>query len=171
MAAHSGEPEVTKVLLLSGAKVEVRSSPNGTTALLLAARGGRHDVVRLLLEARADTTVCDHRVNGGTALHLGSQHGHEEVVKLLLEAGANVDAKNYDRDAPLHFAARYGHKTIVQLLLDANAEINERENKGFTPLGLAVQLNHREVVDMIEALDKKRKLSIKGSLFKFAKKR
>jgi ankyrin repeat protein len=42
---------------------------------------GRNELVKILLEAGADTTVKD--VRGLTALHLAGQQGNEEAWKLL----------------------------------------------------------------------------------------
>ena len=77
----------------------------GRTPLLVAARSGKDDIVRLLLaagmlsNASADVSLI-------SALHLAAEAGHADVTKTLLAAGANVDA--YDRwgRTPLSYALK-----------------------------------------------------------------
>ena len=54
----------------------------GAAALMLAARNGHLEVVRLLLEADFETNVAG--TDGATALMLAARNGHWEVVQLLL---------------------------------------------------------------------------------------
>jgi ankyrin repeat protein len=49
---------------------------------MLAVSHGRHDMVRMLLEAGADVNCQDE--DGSTALMCASEHGHADIVKLLL---------------------------------------------------------------------------------------
>jgi ankyrin repeat protein len=56
-----------------------------------AKRKGEEEVVRVLLEAGANTDqslTTDHRA---TPLVVSAQNGHEEVVRVLVEASANID--------------------------------------------------------------------------------
>lgn len=68
--------------------------PYGWTPLNAASANGHIEVVRLLLENRADITVVDKK--GGMPLLTASWYGHVKVVKLLLENGADITA--VDRD-------------------------------------------------------------------------
>ncbi|CAE7412096.1 kidins220b, partial [Symbiodinium natans] len=62
---------------------------NGQRLLQLAAKAGRSDVVRLLLEAEADQELVDG--SGRTALSWAAGKGRLETACLLLEAKANMD--------------------------------------------------------------------------------
>ena len=57
-----------------------------------ACANGHVDIVRLLLEARADVNAKD--VEGTTALMLASGLGYAEVVTLLVQAGADLNAQD-----------------------------------------------------------------------------
>ena len=57
---------------------------------MLAAKSGRSEVVRQLLEAGANMEAAS--VTGYTALMIAAYSGHSEVVQQLLEAGANKEA-------------------------------------------------------------------------------
>ena len=54
----------------------------GRTALLLAAKNGRVDTVRLLLSRGADSTIRD--IDGRTAFVLALDEEHNEVIESLL---------------------------------------------------------------------------------------
>jgi ankyrin repeat protein len=83
-AAFEGHAAVCKYLLDNNAQVDARA-PNDETALMLAARNGRYDAVKLLL-GKADPNLKTS--SGGTALQLATRQGHAEVAQLIREAGA-----------------------------------------------------------------------------------
>merc|ERR1711965_744410 len=56
---------------------------DGDTALILAAYFGQSDVVRQLLRAGADMTLCNNK--GMTALHYVKEKGHPECARALEE--------------------------------------------------------------------------------------
>ena len=90
------------------------------TALQFAVNDGNEDIVRLLLEYRADVDSVIQRVEQRqkhlalTPLTLAAQGGHEGIVKLLLDNGAAVNPKGCP--SPLPFALASGHDAIAKLL-------------------------------------------------------
>lgn len=82
-------------------------------ALLLDKRGD--DVVKLLLEKRADVAVADNF--GWTPLHSAADSGHLEVVKLLLEKGADPVGQDKSGES-FYMIALNGHLEIVKLMLE-----------------------------------------------------
>ena len=58
----------------------------GETALLVTARAGNNEVVRLLVERHAEVNAVDNRQH--TALYYAGERGFTEIVELLLAAGA-----------------------------------------------------------------------------------
>lgn len=72
-----------KVLLASGANVNVQST-NGTTALMLAAHFGQEASARALLEKGADASVTNRK--GDTAKTIALHHLHLNVVQVLTDA-------------------------------------------------------------------------------------
>lgn len=87
-AAQSGDTEKVRRQLAAGANVN--ETTQGATALMAAAQGGRLEVARLLLDAKADPNV---RLPFGsyTALYFAVAYGHPDIARLLLERGAVVD--------------------------------------------------------------------------------
>ena len=107
------------------------------TALMMAARYGRTDKVKVLLENGADMEATN--INGTTALMFAAIYGRTEIVKMLLKHGADVESKNNTDSTALMFAAGgvlkgarlgmiacdyQGHTDIVEILED---EIERRK--------------------------------------------
>lgn len=142
--------ETLKLLLSHGANIEVKDQI-GRTPLLWAATNGNIDLVRILLENRADITATNNR--GRTALHLVAESSHrdqhEEMVKLLLSYGADSCAVSDGGWTPLHNAAQSGYAPVVALLLDADAFVNAELSNGMTPLHWAAFNGFEEVVKLI----------------------
>jgi len=115
-----GDVEKVKDLLTNGAEVDVRDK-NGMTPLLLAARKGNSEIVRLLLAHGANVNAQDHYL-AWTPLILASALGHKKVVKLLLEYGADIDIKDQNGMTALKYAVKNGYKEIVELLKSAKTK-------------------------------------------------
>lgn len=81
-----------------------RTDDEGETALMAAARAGKLEIVRILLEAGADAKVANK--SGATALHMAAQTS-VELVTLLLDVSAEIDA-NSTLGTPLQWAVAQG---------------------------------------------------------------
>jgi ankyrin repeat protein len=106
------------------------------TPLMLAARDGRTEIVRRLIDAGADLEAAD--ALGRSALAAAVLEGHEETAAALLDAGARVDVKDgfsmpvltmalverrlglarelFSRGAPVRPRAKGEHQPLVALL-------------------------------------------------------
>ena len=116
LAAFMGHAEVARLLLARDAPVDAVSSNAMANTPLCAALAGRGsaDVVRLLLDARADVNF--RAALGVTPLHLAASRGADPLVQLLLERGADASARMDDGTTPAAIAASRGHaKTAASL--------------------------------------------------------
>ena len=107
-------PSVRLAFTSAFAVSKARTTSDGTTALIVASWGGRLDVVRVLLTAKADVNAK--RTDGRTALCMASLDGHLEVVKALVAANADVNARTADGATALTIASQKGHRGVVQFL-------------------------------------------------------
>ena len=147
-AVTQEDPEVVRLLLGHGADVRARSASHllpswlgtgnafeetvmlphrGSTPLLFAARYGRIDSVRLLLDAGAD--VNETAPNGESALVMASFSGQGRFAAFLLERGANLNAAAAGYTA-LHTAVSRGDLELVKALCAHGADPNSRITKG-----------------------------------------
>lgn len=95
------------------------SHTDRTLLIHVAADNGHSEIVRLLLEARADKNATTS--TGATAMFVAAQNGHWQVVRLLLAAGADTNATIKDGTTALLKASERGHFDLVDLLLGAGA--------------------------------------------------
>ncbi|HEY0587816.1 MAG TPA: ankyrin repeat domain-containing protein [Pseudoduganella sp.] len=105
-------------LLLAHPRIKVdEQSPNGNTALMMAAFQKNKPAVLALLEKGAQINRP-----GWTALHYAAAAGDLDIMKLLLERHANIDAASPTGTTPLMLAAREGQEDAAQLLLEQGAD-------------------------------------------------
>jgi ankyrin repeat protein len=123
-------------------------SPDGWTALALAAHFNQGDAVRLLLKHGADLMVRSRNSNGNTALHAALAGRSLETARLLLVAGADVNAADAAAWTPLHLAVDSGSVELVILILDERPFVDPENGDGLTPLALA----RKKGLDAIAAL-------------------
>jgi ankyrin repeat protein len=113
--AFFGKAEAARVLLESGAGVNVYSRNDFNVQPLHSAAAGRHhEVCRILLAAGADVNARQQA--GYTPLHEAAQHGDNELVELFLSAGADPTARLDDGRTPAETADAAGHVDIANRL-------------------------------------------------------
>jgi ankyrin repeat protein/predicted aspartyl protease len=160
LAAARGQMDIVDVLLKYGAQVDLTSkfyvghegqidlapSYDGYRALLYAARFGRFDAVKRLLEAGADVNWP--ATNGRTALFLAAEAGFTDLVALLLDHGARVDPTLPTGETPLLAACSNGNVPVVALLLSHNANANASGQRG-TCLSYAAMIASVDCVKLL----------------------
>jgi hypothetical protein len=139
-AAAEGARRRVAQCIKEGADVD--AVEDGQTALTKAALGGHTDVVRTLLQNRANVHI---RTNWNyTALLIATCHGHEDIVKLLLKNKADPDDKANATGSALAAASSRGFSDIVKLLLDYGAVFDDEA------LEDAIKENRFEVQTILE---------------------
>lgn len=79
-AVFNGHQELANFLIGRGAEVNARS-PNGSTPLMLAAREGREDFIKVLLESGADPRAKNDW--GDNALTMAMRYEHYRIGKMI----------------------------------------------------------------------------------------
>ena len=110
-ATMDGNLSRMRLLHFAGANINARS--NCCTPLFLAAGEGRLDVVRYLLDERADVNARERL--GNTALAEATYYGHIAVIKELLFRGADINAIGEDGTA-LDIAVKRNNPAVADLL-------------------------------------------------------
>ena len=133
-AIHDNNPNLV-AHFISGHK----QNPDGSDSLHAAARGGRHQAAKALIEGGADIGRKD---GGGDApLHVAVENGRAPLITLLLQRGAPPDAADADGNTALHLATRRTdaaeNAELISFLLDKGATPNPRNGDGWRPLDLA----------------------------------
>lgn len=115
---YSPNVKVSRLLLLSGADPDVRTTHLDNAPLITAASHlGYLDMVLLLLEFGADVNATTN--TGQSALMLASQMGHTDIVRNLLESGARVNQEDESGKCAVIHGASGGHAEVVRLLVES----------------------------------------------------
>jgi len=120
-------------------------SPDGFTALHLAAYFGKTEAARALIDAGAAVGVYSTNDQWVQPLHSAAAGRHHEVCRVLIAAGAHVNAKQRHGFTPLHAAAQHGDDELVELLLSAGADPSARTDGGETPADTADAARHPDI--------------------------
>ena len=172
-SAAEGDQKALGLFFAAGFDV---NTPNtaGYTGLMAAAERGRVDIVKLLLDHKADPNVAGR--DAATALMLAAENNQPEIVKLLLDRGADPNRQDHNGWTALLKAAYQGNakcieilashtkleldrallvatlmerKDAVKALLDNGAEIDFRASDGRTPLILAASKGNKGIVELL----------------------
>ena len=151
LACEKGKTEFVKLLLRRGANPNVRTK--GTYPLHAAYRAENYDVIKLLLDYKADVNVPD--VSRETVLHyavesvtaaesMDSDTGNV-MVQLLLDAGADVNVASNKGQTPFYIACLKGLESVAKKMLECGAMVDGNSVKKL-PLNAACKNKHVSVV-------------------------
>lgn len=124
--------------LAAGADVNATDSV-GRTAILIAAKAGDLDTVRVLIDSGADIDAQDQV--SFNPLIWGCVSNNLKLVKLMVGAGANLNRRTRFDGVALHPPAEKGFVEIVRYLTEeTNINVNHTNVCGWTPLLEAIIL-------------------------------
>lgn len=165
LACTNGSAAMIERLLKAGGDANAILTPDGDTALQMAARTGKVDAIRVLLDHGAQVNQTNPR--GQTALMWAVSEGNADAAKLLIGRSANVNAKTNPLPPPrpldlifsaptpaggmtaLLFAARQNDLASVKALLDGGADVNLVSADGSSGLLVAIVNEHNELAEFL----------------------
>lgn len=139
--------DILKILLQNQGYSGSKDSQIGrTTALSLAARSQRIDLVRLLLEYTEKHSVEELT----TALFAAISRNHTEIARLLITRGIQTEAILPQSGLTLlQSAAELPSICIAELLIENGASTNFRPDHGPSPLYIASERGHEDMVKLL----------------------
>jgi ankyrin repeat protein len=152
-AAAGGYAERVREDLRLQPDLAAARSPDGWTALHLAAHFGHTEAMQALLDAGAGVHARSANDLANHPLHAAVAGGNAGAVSLLLSRGADVNAIQHAGWTPLHGAAQAGHLEILRLLLEHGAETSARNDDGSTALALAERHGRDAAVALLREVE------------------
>ena len=136
-------------------ETKIKDGDDLATPLIIAARDGKLDFVKVILRYEANTEARGTiNIDGGviedcTALWVAACKGHFDVVRLLIEQSAEVDGRTSTNSTPLRAAAFMGHLDTARCLVEKGADVNARTNFNSTPLMVTCYKGHLDVASYL----------------------
>jgi uncharacterized protein len=158
LACTNGSAAMIDKLLKAGEDPNAVISEMGDTALMLAARTGKPDAVKVLLDHGADANKTNSE--GQTPLMWAVAEKNAAAAKVLIDHGADVNAQTHKLPPPsmfqtifsapfpaggmtaLLYAARQNDLESAKILVTAGANVKENAADGSSPLLVAVINEH-----------------------------
>jgi ankyrin repeat protein len=146
-------PALVDLLYHAGANVDF-AAYGGQTALILATKMNRLDVVRSLLQCGADVEAAtDH---GEVAVHFAASifdsPSRLRFLDALLQAGADVNEETNEGLTPLMIAARAVAEDAISVMIRAGADVNAADRSGDTALLKVLQSGNSRMAASVSLL-------------------
>ncbi|XP_055303155.1 ankyrin-1-like [Sitodiplosis mosellana] len=106
-------------------------------SVVLAARTGQAEIVKLLIEIGVNASLPD--ANGTLALFVAVENGHDKVVEILTQSEVDINIKNRSGKTALHVAIEAGSTKMVECLIRNSANVNMKDSQENSPLMLALK--------------------------------
>ena len=137
-AAENDRIDTVKLLMNSGAHLDIQFGVYKATALHLAALSGHALMARFLVDHGATMITWDNRQY--SPLHYAAAAGQLDVVKLFVGRQVHPDLafKDPNGSTPLHLAAKNAHETVVRFLRQYGANVARLTESRGTVLHLAL---------------------------------
>jgi uncharacterized protein len=141
--SNAGTIEGVRALITHSANVNAKESKEDQTALMWASSEGFGDIVRLLVDAKADVHARSRTIT------LAKPHIVEYSLDLSVW-GSNYPTSIHWQEVggaftALHFAARNGKLDAARVLLDGGANINDTHPEFGNALMIAIASGHEEL--------------------------
>ncbi len=158
-AIYQGNIDTLSKLVASSTTERLNDQTDaGVSALHMAIKLGRIDIVKLLLTKAIDTEIQDK--HGNTPLHYAIALNRLDIVRLLLAKETDMEIANHEGITPLHQAAFTGDIETVTFLVDSGAKVDSLNGQEATPCQMALARNNMKVVSFLMALTKKECLKV-----------
>lgn len=121
-------------------------------ALMLAARKGYVEIVRLLLQKKVDPNLRNY--DGETALFQAIKYNQDPIVDLFMTyPNINVNLKNYQNQTPLIYVLEQENLEMLKILLKSEfIDLNLPKRNKETPLFIALRKGNIDLVrDLLQS--------------------
>uniref|UniRef100_A0A6P7GU20 Ankyrin repeat domain-containing protein 27-like n=1 Tax=Diabrotica virgifera virgifera TaxID=50390 RepID=A0A6P7GU20_DIAVI len=123
---------------------------SGQTPLHTAAKFGRTEILRLLLDNGALPNVKTFETLY-TPLHLACIYERVQTIRELLKCGeCNVDEQDAKGNTPLYYSCQAGNVKITEILLTSGADCNKKNYDDKSALSISEENRHHGVFKLLK---------------------
>jgi hypothetical protein len=151
--AHDNAEQLLDMLVSYGSDIDSRNGRK-ETALIIAVKNGRADIVAWLIKHGADIEAKD--IYSNNALHHSAYQERADIARILLPYVVNIDDRTSHGRTALHTAALRGHNSVVRALKVAGANLTLRDHLGKSAFDLAREEGHEETVGILKGVQPKK---------------
>ena len=151
-AATTGRRDRVQELIRDEPKHLQAFSPDGFTALHLAAFFGQPETVRVLIDAGADVSAWTTNALVNQPLHAavaGPVDTRLAIARVLVDAGAAVNARQAGGFTPLMAAAQNGDEELADFLLSHDADASAKDDQGRSSVDLALLAGYQQLAERL----------------------
>jgi len=112
LACYRGNNKVANFLIENGS--DINDNSNMGTALMAAVVKGNSEIVKLLLDKKANVNIAD--ANGSTALIYAAMFKKYDIVGLLIKANAHPDFKDNRGNSAVDYAILADDDKLIEIL-------------------------------------------------------
>jgi ankyrin repeat protein len=158
-AIENGDQFAVATFVDAGFDINKHRDSDGQTPLIYAARLGKTDVIKTLLDAKADVNGRDSA--NQSALSRSLIERHDDTFELLLnQPGVDVNVKGLNNATPLITCVSRSWESAVQKLLDLGADVSASDRDGDTALHVAATIKNERILKLL--LDKGAPVDVKN---------
>jgi ankyrin repeat protein len=147
IAAEYGHPEMTQLLLDSGARID-QADKDDRTALMWSCRGGYTKVAQVIINKDKSALHATDKQKG-TALIAAVEGRYADTVQFLLENGAGINDSDIHGNTSLIWACINGDEATVRVFIEKGADINLGNSEDMTPLIMAAYFSCEPVTHLL----------------------
>jgi len=149
-AVQENQAKIAACLLEHGADPNPVNKGDGSSALHVAAYDKNLQLIKLLVEHKADVNLKNLKVF--TPLHFAVSNGDIDTIKYLVEHGADVNAVTSLGGTALYIAAGKGNLDVVKYLVEHGADVTKADAEGNTSLEVAEHFKQPAVVEYLSSV-------------------
>jgi hypothetical protein len=151
-AAKNGKTEIVEQYLTENAANEDAinvTDEKGYTALMLAVKNGRPEIIRILL--KSPNIGINATCKEGAALHMAISNKDIVTCSMLMSLMPNLLACDDEGNTPLMLAAKTGYLKMVLHLIRFNILLNRKNKHGLTVADIAYRQGYRLLATYIDS--------------------
>ena len=143
-ACRNGQKNIVQIFLKKGGIDINKRDAEGNTPLYHACLKGYRDIVVLLLDNGADSSIANN--HSESPLHAAARSGNKEIIARLVEKGIDLNATDNEGHTPLLCLLDNRRTDAALFLIDKGADTEIADSTGHKAIDYATAYGLREVV-------------------------